>query len=402
MLELSIDAFNDFECIGNSCEDICCSNWSIIVDQDTYFRYKRESNPEFKALFENNITRLKSASKIGYAKMNLNKNGECMFLDKDKLCSVYKLLGPEKMCHTCRVYPRQIVEVYDIIQKSIALSCPEACRKLLFRENPLEFNLNEVSFIEDKFVQNLTKHNNQLYFDKEIFFELRNFAIGLLQNRDYSIEERLLVLGMFIEDVSDKKDNDILQVINNYTLKINNGIFENITTYINKENILDTEIRYCINIYLSIVNVFKKALTIKVTSMIDNGLNLSKNNDFDEFKKNYLDIKNNYANELFEQYHYVFENYLVNYIFNNPKMFLDKDLMSCYAEMLIYYSMVRFSMRGVIASLKDNLTENDLVLVISSISRGVEHDTKNTKSLKTLIDKYSLNNLSNLIPLIMN
>ena len=399
MLELSIDAFNDFRCTGSSCEDTCCRGWSIIVDQDTYFKYKKEKTPELQAMFKKNITRLKNVNKNSYAIMNLNNNGECMFLDNDKLCSVYKLLGPDKMCYTCQIYPRQIVEVYNIVQKSIALSCPEACRKVLFREQPLEFNLEEVSLTKENFKNNLTNGNNINHFSKEIFFELRSFAIGLLQNRNYSLEERLLILGMFIEDISSKKDEDILEVINSYNLKINNNTFKNITTYIDKNSILGTKIRQCVNIYLSIVPTFKRNQIIKTMEIIEHGLNLSKN-DYNEFKKNYLFIRDNYANEVFKQYHYVFENYLVNYIFKNPKVFLERDLINNYAEMLIYYNMLSFSILGAIGSLKDNVTENDLVLVISTISRGVEHNSTNTNSLKALIDKYNLNSLNKLIPLI--
>ena len=48
-----------------------------------------------------------------------------MFLDDKKLCSIYKLIGPESMCHTCRVYPRYSVNLDEFIQKTISLSCPE-------------------------------------------------------------------------------------------------------------------------------------------------------------------------------------------------------------------------------------------------------------------------------------
>ena len=41
MIELSIDAFNNFECIGNLCEDHCCREWSISIDKSTYDNYEK-------------------------------------------------------------------------------------------------------------------------------------------------------------------------------------------------------------------------------------------------------------------------------------------------------------------------------------------------------------------------
>ena len=47
MLELNIDAFDNFECIGSECEDHCCRDWSITIDKDTYDKYKKEEHEGF-------------------------------------------------------------------------------------------------------------------------------------------------------------------------------------------------------------------------------------------------------------------------------------------------------------------------------------------------------------------
>ena len=402
MLELSIDAFDNFECIGNLCEDTCCRDWDIVIDQDTYFKYKRVDKPEFKDIFEKGTTRLKCANKNNYALMNLNEDKECMFLDENKLCSVYKMLGPEKMCYTCRIYPRILINIYDTVEKTLTLSCPEACRKILFRENPIEFNLREFDNKNNFNVTKIFAENNKDCFSKEVFFGLQSFAIGLLQNRYYSLEDRLLTLGMFIEDITNKSDNEIFDIIDSYNLKIQNGVFKGISSYINKEDTLDTEIQYCVNIYLSVVHNFKQTKIRDIMAKVEEGLQLSKSNEFDNFKENYISIKNNYANDIFEKYYYVFENYLVSYIYKHPLMFLTRNLMSNYAEMLLYYNMIRFSMIGAIGSLKEETQESDLVLIISTVSRGVEHNETTIKSLKSLVEKLNLNKLSNMTALIIN
>lgn len=402
MLELSMDAVDTFECIGNLCDDTCCKDWLITIDQSTYFKYKKESNTEFKEMFDTSVSRLRCASKDAYAIMNLNKKGECFFLDDNKLCSVYKLLGPEKMCNTCKFYPRYNFDVYGIKHKSLTISCPEACRKILFRKDPIEFNLNEViannSSSNKKSLQN---KNNKSVFDKEIFLTLRSFAISLIQNREYTLEERLIILGMFMEDISDKNNNEILNIVYSYYNNISNGIFKNASAYINRDDLINLEIKTCSNIYLQIISSFSNKQLLKLMSNIENALLINGTTSSDEIRLNYIKIKNNYYKNIYTKYEYVFENYLVNYMFKHSNMFMTKTLLSNYIEMLIYYAMTKFSIIASIANLKDEFTENDLVLAISTLARGVEHNQKNIKSLKTFADNFNLNSLSSVIHLIL-
>ena len=401
MLELKMDAFDTFECIGSACEDTCCRDWNITIDQGTYFKYKKETNPEFKETFEKGTIRLRNANKEAYALMAFNKNGECMFLDENRLCSVYKMLGPDKMCDTCKVYPRYSIDVYGVIQRGVFISCPEACRKVLFRENPIEFNLEDTNSNYPLLTKKIPVENYDC-FSQEIYFALQSFSIGVLQNRNYPLEERLLVLGMFLEDINGKSEDEIFNTIDKYSLNLDKGLFRGIATHIDKKDTLDNEIKNCINIYLSILPYFKQGKVRSTMINIEEGLNLSNYNNLNDFKTHYLSIKNNYGNDIFNTYHYVLENYLVNYIFKKPAMFLTKNLMFNYAEMLLYYNMVRFSMIGTIGCLKEEVKENDLVLTISTIARAVEHSEEVRTSLKSLVTKLGLNNLSNILPLIIN
>lgn len=79
MIELSIDAFNNFECIGNLCEDHCCREWSITIDKSTYDNYEKEDNEEFKEIFKHAVSKRKDGGAYDYAVMNLNSEGECLF-----------------------------------------------------------------------------------------------------------------------------------------------------------------------------------------------------------------------------------------------------------------------------------------------------------------------------------
>lgn len=401
MIELSIDAFNNFECIGNLCEDHCCREWSISIDKSTYDNYEKEDNEEFKRIFKHAVSKIKDGGEYNYAIMNLNMNGECMFLDDKKLCSIYKLIGPESMCHTCRVYPRYSVNLDEFIQKTISLSCPEACRKVLLRKEPIEFNLRKIDESEDTTVNKVIMFDQKGCFSKDVFIELRSFVIDLLQDRNYSIEERLITLGLFIEDINGKDEQEILKITNKYVSDIANNSYKGITNYIDTKNILDMEIRYSIKSYLRVISKFTNTKLRKNMLNMRDGLKISEDISFEELKENYIDIKNKYYNPFIEEYKYVFENYLVNYVFRNMLMYSSENLFKDYAEMIVYYSMIKFAIIGVCGNFKENMDESKLILTISTFLRGVEHNKNNVEALKGLVEECNLECLSNLIPLIL-
>lgn len=401
MLELNIDAYDKFECIGSKCEDHCCRDWSITIDKSTYDNYKKEENEEFKKVFEYAVSKNKYATKYNYATMRLNINGECLFLDDKKLCSIYSMLGQENMCYTCKVYPRYSVKVDDIIQRSISLSCPEACRKVLLRENPIEFNLIEDNTSSISSASKFIEFNQKGCFSKDAFLELRSFAIGLLQNRDYTIEERLIILGLFIEDIRGQYEKNILKIIEKYNLNIVMKNYKGIIDNINTDNMIDIEIKYGIKTYLKVISQFNSTRLKENMINIGEGLNLKESIDFEQFKINYINIKEKYYNPFIENYEYVFENYLVNYVFKNVLMYSKKNILKDYVEMIMYYSMIKFAIIGVCGNLKEDMDESNLILTISTFSRGVEHNKNNVEKLKELIKEFKLDNLSNLIPLIL-
>lgn len=67
----------------------------------------------------------------------------CAFLDEDNLCDIYKELGPEGLCRTCRTYPRHIEEFEGVREMSLCLSCIEAARMVLGCREPVRFLTRE-------------------------------------------------------------------------------------------------------------------------------------------------------------------------------------------------------------------------------------------------------------------
>ena len=63
-------------------------------------------------------------------------NRRCAFLNEESLCDLYKALGPDALCDTCKSYPRHTEEYEGLRELSLSLSCPEAAKIILSCKEP--------------------------------------------------------------------------------------------------------------------------------------------------------------------------------------------------------------------------------------------------------------------------
>ena len=178
------DYFKDFKCVGGkACPDSCCIVWQINVDKDTLKKYKMVDGSLGKRM----------AEKINQKTGQIKQHGEerrCEFLNDDNLCDIVATLGDDYLCETCRTHPRH-EEVYDNVrERSIAITCPIACKTLLERETPVVIKSKEVP----------SKKEHDKNFDEPLFEQVlfaRDELLKLEQKRDISIAQRMtLILGM--------------------------------------------------------------------------------------------------------------------------------------------------------------------------------------------------------------
>ena len=146
---------------------------------------------------------------------------------------------------------------------------------MLLRKEPIGFNLRKIDESEDTTVNKVIMFDQKGCFSKDVFMELRSFVIDLLQDRNYSIEERLITLGLFIEDINGKDEQEILKITDKYVSDIANNSYKGITNYIDTKNILDIEIRYSIKSYLRVISKFTNTKLRKNMLNMKDGLKIS-------------------------------------------------------------------------------------------------------------------------------
>ena len=150
------DYFDDFECVpGHECPDSCCIRWQIVVDPDTLKKYRHVQGPLGKRM----------AEKIDFSTGRICPHGEdnrCEFLNEDNLCDIVLELGENALCETCHTHPRH-EEVYpNVRERSLAMTCPIACKQLLERKEPVNIDCYEVH----------ARKEWDPFFDHKLFAEL--------------------------------------------------------------------------------------------------------------------------------------------------------------------------------------------------------------------------------------
>ena len=127
--------YDQFVCTAGDCPDTCCAGWQIVIDEDSLERYGNEKS-EFGKRLRNSIDWEEECF--------YQNNRRCAFLNDENLCDLYKALGPDSLCDTCRLYPRHTEEYEGLRELSLSsparklhgLSCPAKSRCVFWRRRP--------------------------------------------------------------------------------------------------------------------------------------------------------------------------------------------------------------------------------------------------------------------------
>lgn len=114
----SYNYIKQFRCLGDKCEDTCCSGWGMQVDKEHKEKYEKEA-PE-----------LLDAVTSGEAEYIMRRDPETDFCVKFNagLCSIHSHYGESFLGDACHFFPRISRQFDDTVTMAAALSCPEIVR----------------------------------------------------------------------------------------------------------------------------------------------------------------------------------------------------------------------------------------------------------------------------------
>ena len=331
----------EFKCIGDKCEDNCCNGWEINIDKNTFDQYKGiEDEKMNKFINENIIIREKLEHlDIDYGQIKLTDANACPFLNEENYCIIHSKLGEEYLSNVCNTFPRVINKIDDYYEISPDVSCIEAARILLLKEERMKFKEDKTILKKYSLAMKLDTNSTEVIDTNFKYLkEIRNKSIKIIQNREYELSERLYILGKFLEitrkELCYNYDN-LVEFISEYNIKLFSGKFKR-----NKENYM-----FQLSFYrdvlekLNVFNEHKSDYFKKKIQEIILGYKLNKNTSLMDNHDMYVEAYYTCEREIFQKYSYIFENYLVNHMFKELFPFSESDvIINDYIMMLIRFS----------------------------------------------------------------
>lgn len=173
----TLDHYEDFHCLAGACPHSCCTQWDVVIDEETAKRYTQVGG----ALGE----RLRKAywvDEAGELCFHLD-GGRCPFLNAENLCEIHLELGEAATSETCQMHPRFIEDYGPFREISLSASCPEANRLLLSSQAPLR--------ILEQWDDQSEEEGDDWLPD---LLPLRKRMLDMLQDRSKPIHHRLWAL----------------------------------------------------------------------------------------------------------------------------------------------------------------------------------------------------------------
>lgn len=171
--------YDNFTCTADRCPATCCAGWQIVIDEKSLEKYNHVQG-EFGIRLQKSIDWEEGVFH--------QYNRRCAFLNEENLCDLYRELGAESLCDTCRLYPRHIEEFEEVREFSLSLSCPVAAEMILGQKEPVCFLEETDEALEEEDYEDF---DSILYDWLE---EAREVLFGILQNRKLSISTRMALI----------------------------------------------------------------------------------------------------------------------------------------------------------------------------------------------------------------
>lgn len=364
----------EFKCVGGTCKDSCCIGWDVDIDKVTFRQYYKVQDKEMKKMFQKNVHNNENcySEDVDYGKVKLKKGKRCPFLDEKNYCIIYSRIGEEYLSNVCTCFPRITNKIDEFYEMSLDVSCPEAARLILLKEEGIEFEQLEETLgkhIISGEINTKSKQANNL--SMKYFKEIRDLSIKIMQNRKYDLSERLYILGDFLEKLEEELDynfNNVNKFIKEYDMKLGLNYYDK-----NKLNYV-IQVSFFKNI-LDSLNVFEEVDSDsfkEYTKEVIQGFNFKDIQDMTKNSEAYIKAFEEY-DKIIKKNRYIFENYIVNFIYNNLFPFSEtKKVFDGYIMLLVRYSFIRFYLVGIYLCNKSESKE-EIVRLIQVFSKTTEH-----------------------------
>lgn len=369
-----------FKCIGGSCPDNCCIGWDVDIDKKTYDKYKTASSSTLHSRFDLEVIKNKDCydKEIDYGRMVLKASKRCPFLNEEALCDIQMTHGEDFLSKVCNAYPRVVNLVDGQLELSATISCPEVARVVLLEDCNLETEIAEMDterFIIAKQVN--TKDKSLKAHPAKYFNELRTFAMSTIAHANYSLEEKLWILG--------KVHHELLPLHSGGDLNSIPSVLKKATKAIDKDDYraylkrMKSNPPYQLRLFNKYTRVLHGDRQIaeqrfgRYFDMAIKGLNLQSKKTNEKSINLYKEMLDTQVQPFMRQFEKVFEHYILNAMYEGMYPFSEEgDPYAGYTMLIMRYLMLKVLLAGILAS-GEELNIELLMNLIPSFSKTLEH-----------------------------
>ena len=388
-----------FRCIGSACEDNCCQNWIIPVDQPAYQKYQNLPPGPLRTHIDKSILltpQTEAAPGVGshphsapanFAQIQLDEFHQCSLLSQHGLCRIHAECGAGYLSHACATYPRIVHRIGPVEEQALTLSCPEAARLVLLNADLLDAFHAEPEEQPEEHAGDAESQGPDLL--RRWFWPIRKSVLTLVLDRTYSLWQRLFMLGVFCRRLDSiargELQRDVSDFLRDFEATVASGALRTAmeTLPIARPRQLDVVLRLA-GLLLHRSHLGPRFIhSIKAfTSGIGNGPEAN----LGTLTAHYETAHDDYYVPFFSRHPHMLENYLVNTIvrcqFPFKKEAMKPDVASStvppsmereYALLIAQFALVKGLLIGVAGHYREGFAPAHVVHTVQAASRHFEH-----------------------------
>lgn len=370
------DYYPEFKCLAEKCRYSCCQEWGISVSRGEYNKIRNaHKSKELQEIVKQTIKRNRdSADENGYARYVFNPEGFCPLVTQGGLCQLQAECGFATLPNVCKNFPRLESQSPGRIEHLCTTGCEKVVDMLMDRPQGIRFietmgepfftTFRELDYAVAFTNKPITKH----------FAEVQLLCIRILQNRHYSMDHRMLLLGLALQslqklqtDYTDEgmdtwlrqthiyvvEDDSLKATLDN--LPINTKLSMGYTIFMCK-NIPTSFVRY----YQAINEIFDQ---LKIVYHAEDNSNTFEprlyQNAKDRLRKYLADTD------------YIFENIMVNHFFEMGYPLRGRLVWENYMLLCQFFNFFKFVVSGYMT---EERGREDLLYIITLCSRVFFHN----------------------------
>jgi lysine-N-methylase len=381
------------------------------VDEASYRKYTSLPEGPLRSLIVSSIqpnsSRDGKIDASNFAAVRMKPHEACSLLSGERLCRIHIELGEAYLCRACAVFPRITHTIDGFKETKLSLSCPEAARLVLLEPHllpPRSAPGHQVTWDETA--------ANQAPL-RVYFWQIREFVLALIQNRNYPLWQRMFLLGTFSRRLDALVRGEVTRsfpdLLDDFSRAVTAGGLSDLMEKIPANNQLQLEIVLRL-VARRVDGVWSSPRLRTVLNMFVEGVGLSPETSTESQAARYAAAYAEFYQPFFGHHPHMLENYLVNavllYLFpfqGNPSApQADVQPARAFALLAIQFAFIKGLLIGVAGARKHAFSAADVVETVQTAFKHFEHRAHFLPEALASLEARSLDNAQGLTMLLRN